>query len=311
MNELIVSDKQLLPTFQIAPKAEQLRAVALRAAYLIDEVTNADENAVAVRAQIELKRVVSLFEKSRKAMKEPLLEAGRKLDRLAAAESLELEKEYGRLTQAVSEFQLIEQRRVREEERLQQEEIARIEREKQAELARIAAEQAAREAEAKRIQDEADRKVRESREAAEALAAAATNKKQREAAELARQESLKKQALAEVERQKQAAALTEQQAVAKAAAAKIEETAAAATYVESRPVQLTRQAGQLVKTDWEITVTNPWELAKFHPDCVKIEPLLTPIKAALNEGRTVKGISATKKTISHARTGPERAVIEI
>ncbi len=224
---------------------------------------------------------------------------------------MDLEKEYGRLTNALSEFQLAEQRRVQEEERLQREEIARIEREKQAELKRIADEQAAREAEARRVQAEIDRKAREAQEAAAALVREATNKKQRAEAEKAAAEAKKLADAAFVERQKVEDVRIQQQKEMQVAAAKVEETAAAATYVESRPVQATRQAGQVVKTDWEITVTNPWELAKFHPDCVKIEALLSPIKAALNEGRTVKGVKAEKKTVANVRVGSRPLAIDV
>ncbi len=308
---LIVADKPQLPIFTFGDTAKELRDLALNGAALIGKVSNAAENQVAVKAQVELKRVMAMFEKSRKALKEPLLEAGRQLDRLVAAESVDLEKEYGRLTNALSEFQLAEQRRVQEEERLQREEIARIEREKQAELKRIADEQAAREAGARRVQAEIDRKAREAQEAAEKLASEAKNKKQREAAEKARVESEKSAAASRLEREKFEAELLKQQQAAKAAMARTEETAAAATYVESRPVQATRQAGQVVKTDWEITVTNPWELAKFHPDCVKIEPLLGPIKSALNEGRAVKGIKAEKKTVANVRVGSRPLAIDV
>ena len=74
------------------------------------------------------------------------------------------------------------------------------------------------------------------------------------------------------------------------------ERAAALTAAEAKPITATRSAGQVVKTDWEITVVNPYELAKFHPDCVKIEPLLSPIKQALNAGIVVKGVKAEKVT---------------
>ena len=84
---------------------------------------------------------------------------------------------------------------------------------------------------------------------------------------------------------------------------RINEAALLARLAEVKPVTPTRATGQVVKEDWEITVTNPYELAKFHPDCVKIEALLTPIKQALNAGISVKGISATKVIKSSVRAG--------
>jgi hypothetical protein len=298
---IIVADKAELPIFAISDTAKELREMALSGSALIAKVTNADQNAAAVNAQRELKRVMALFEKTRKTVKEPLLEAGRQLDRLVAAESLELEKEFGRVSQVLADFQVAEQERVREEERLQRAELERIEREKQAELRRIEAEQRAREEEARKVQAEIDRKAREAQESAERLAREANNAKQRAAAEAARIEAEKQAAAAEVEAAKQRAINEQAAKDAAAAATKVIEAAAAATYSESRPVQSTREQGQVVKVDWDITVTNPYELAKFHPDCVKIEPLMTPIKAALNEGRAVKGIKAEKKTVASVR----------
>lgn len=284
---LIHSAATVLPVFTLTTEAVTLKESALTSAALIGKVENAEENALAVNAQKELKRIQNLFERERKRLKEPLLEAGRQLDRTVSAELFEIEKEAGRLQNLASDFQLAEQRRIREEEELQRRELARIEAEKQAELKRIADETA-----------RLEREAREAREAAERQAREATNKKQREAAERARleAEALRKES-------EKASALAAEKS------AKVEEKAAEQTYVSARPIQATRETGQVVKTDWEITVTNPWELAKFHPDMVKIEPLLTPIKAALNEGRTVKGVTANKKLTSGVRAGlPMRAI---
>ena len=113
---------------------------------------------------------------------------------------------------------------------------------------------------------------------------------------------------ADQERVATLAQLEKSSVVTAAAIAKVEATAAAQTYIEAQPVEAIRQKGQVVKEDWEISVTNPYELAKFHPDCVKIEALLTPIKQALNEGRTVKGITAKKVTKSSVRIGQQKFI---
>lgn len=286
---LIHSAATVLPVFTLTTEAVTLKESALTTAALIGKVENAEENALAVNAQKELKRIQNLFERERKKLKEPLLEAGRQLDRTVSAELVEIEKETGRLQNLASDFQLAEQRRVREEEELQRRELARIEAEKQAELKRIADETA-----------RLEREAREAREAAEKQAREATNKKQREAAEKSRleAEALRKES-------EKAAAL----AVEKSA--KVEEKAAEQTYVSARPIQTTRETGQVVKTDWEITVTNPYELARFHPECVKIEPVLTQIKARLNDGYEVKGVSAKKKTVASVRAGLPRPAIDV
>jgi len=225
---IILADQPKLPVFQIAPHALAARDEALANSALIARVTNADQNKQAVDAHIFLKRVASTFESARKKMKEPLLEAGRKLDRAVSGELIEVEKEIGRLSVLSADFQRAEARRVREEQELQARELARIEADKNA-----------------------------------ALAAAKTTE--------------------DVQR--------------------INEAALLARLAEVKPVTPTRATGQVVKEDWEITVTNPYELAKFHPDCVKIEALLTPIKQALNAGISVKGISATKVIKSSVRAG--------
>jgi hypothetical protein len=275
---IILADKPTLPVFQITPSALQTRDEALGNSALIAKVENADQNKMAVEAHIFLKRVATSFEKARKQLKEPLIEAGRKLDRTVAKELADVEKEIGRMEQLTGAFQLQEQRRIREEQEAQARELARIEAEKQAEIQRIAREQA-----------EAERKAREAAEAAARQAAAATNAKQRAAAEAARIES---ERIAKESADKSAAAMQ-----------LANERAASATLAEAKPIVAQRTAGQVVKTDWEITVVNPYELAKFHPDCVKIEALLTPIKQALNAGIAVKGIKAEKITKSGVRAG--------
>ncbi len=279
--DIILAESPKIALFQIAPVALQQRDRALEIASLIGKVQNAEENTKAVQAHIELKRISAAFEKQRKQLKEPLLDAGRQLDRVVATELAEVEKEMGRIGNLTATFQMAEQRRVREEQELQARELARIEAEKQAELARIA-----------REQEEASRKAREAQEAAARLAAEATNKKQREAAALA----------AEAAR-KQAEAAAAAKAQAQAETQRIQEAAQAAANAESKPITATRAYGQQVKTDWEITVINPYDLARFHPDCVKIEPLLIPIKQKLNEGLTVKGVRAEKVTRANVRVG--------
>ena len=280
-NQIIVADKPTLPVFQISPTALQTRDEALSNAALIGRVENADQNKQAVDAHIFLKRVATSFEKARKTLKEPLIEAGRQLDRAVATELAEIEKEIGRIGQLTSEFQLAEQRRIREEQEAQQREIERIEREKQAEIQRIAREHA-----------EAERKAREATEAAARQAAEATNAKQRQAAELAR---LDAERAAKAAAEKSAAELQ-----------LANERASAATLAEAKPIVAQRSVGQVVKTSWEYEVVNPILFAKMHPDCVQWEKL--PVIAAqitqhLNSGMTLKGIMAKQVTKSTVRAG--------
>jgi hypothetical protein len=308
---LIIASTRQLPAFEFNVSAKESKEVALRNAALIAKVTDRDSKIIAVRAQQGLKKVISDIEKARKELKEPLLNAGRQLDNLCALETLELDKEFGRVSNAVKEFDDAERRRVMEEARLQRLELERIEAKKQAELKRIADEQAAREAEAKRIQDEADRKAREAADAAAKLVREATNKKQREAAERAAEAAAGQKAAAEAERQRQQAVMSAQRAKSEAQAAAIEEKAGDAAYCAAKPIAITTVAGSRQSTNWKITVDQPFVLARHRPDLVNITPRLAEIKAALNNGETIQGITAVRETTSGVTLPPERKAIEV
>lgn len=71
--------------------------------------------------------------------------------------------------------------------------------------------------------------------------------------------------------------------------------------LESQPIAVERMQGQVVKDDWEIEVVNPYELAKFHPQCVTITAKLGEIKALLAQKITVMGIKATPIIKTHYR----------
>jgi hypothetical protein len=309
---LIIASTRQLPSFELNVWAKETKEKALTQAALIAKVSDGDSKIIAVRAQVELKRIINAIERARKDLKEPILDAGRKLDRLCALESLELEKEFGRVSNAVKEFDDAERRRVAEEERLQRDELERIEREKQAELKRIADEQLAREAEARRLQEEADKKVREAAEAAAKLAAEATNKKQREAAEKARIESEKAAQLAREEKERQDAIVREQAAAANAKAAAIEEKASDAAYCAAKPIEITKVEGQRTSCDWEITKINEWVLLRARPDLVrKIEFDMRAIKDELKRGVKLAGVEAKEVYNAGVKVRPLRQEIDI
>lgn len=311
-NALIVASRRDVPTFEFNGSAKEAKQKALEKSALIARVTDGDSKIVAVRAQQELKRVLNAIEKARKDLKEPLLVAGRQLDTLCATESVELEREFGRVANAVKEFDDAERRRVLEEERLQREELERIQREKEAELKRIADEQAAKEREARRIQEEVDRKARELKDAADRLLRDAANKKQREAAQKAQAEAEYQRMQAEAERQRLEADLARQNAEAAAKAQQVQEQAGDAAYVASRPVEITRVAGQVTTVDWEITSINEWTLAKARPDLVsKITFDMRALKAALSRGDKLAGVVAKEVHKAGVKLPPERKAINV
>jgi hypothetical protein len=81
---------------------------------------------------------------------------------------------------------------------------------------------------------------------------------------------------------------------------------------ESVPVyEAVRTEGQRVVADWDVSVSNPYELAKFHPACVKITPLLGEIKTLLRQGISVKGIVATPVVRAGVRVGSAPPAIDV
>ena len=122
-------------------------------------------------------------------------------------------------------------------------------------------------------------------------------------------EVLRQNELSRIEREKnEALAKATSHEAMDAVQAHYNEVAAQTAIAAPAPI---RAEGQVVKTDWEITVTNPYDLAKFHPNCVKIEARLTEIKQLLNDGVAVTGITAKKVTKAGVRLAPERAAINV
>lgn len=72
-----------------------------------------------------------------------------------------------------------------------------------------------------------------------------------------------------------------------------------------------RAKGQSVRTEWQITVTDIWLLARAHPGLVTITPKLQDIRAMLDAGVKVAGITAEKAVASGVRAGRAMAAIEV
>lgn len=305
----IVASNRTVPVFEINAPIVLAKNAALEKSALIGKVTNHDTKTLAVRAQQELKRITKLVEKSRVEAKEPLLEAGRQLDNCCRAFNLDLEREFGRVSEVVAQFDNEERQRVLEEQRKQQEELERIEREKQAEIARLAREQAAREAEARRIQEEADCKAREATEAAQRLASEAKNRKQREESARAVEEAKRQSEAAAAEKQRQEAIAAQERAKLAAQTAQIEEKAADAAYVAAKPVEITKVAGQVTKRDWEITSINEHQLYRARPDLVtRITFDLRLIKENLSNGVKLPGVIAKEVHKADVRSARVEAI---
>jgi hypothetical protein len=311
-NQAIVASSRTVPVYSINTPIIAAKETALSNSALIARVTGHDSKVLAVRAQKELKTIVAAVEKMRVQEKEPLLQAGRQLDNLCKAFVLDLEKEFGRISEVVREFDDAERRRVQEEQRLQQQELERIQREKDAEIERLRKEQEAKEVEARRIQDEKDRQVREAKERADALAREAVNAKQRKIAQEASEAAERDRLAFEQENARLAAAQARQRAELEQRTSQIEEKASDAAFVAARPVEITRVAGQVTRGVWEITKINDWALIKARPDLVsKIEWDTRALKAELARGVKLPGVEAREIFKADVRAGRMQEAIDI
>jgi hypothetical protein len=241
----------------------------------------------AVAAQRSLKQLVNDIEKVRKQLTEPVLAFQRQVMAAAKEATTPLETEYGRLSDLIADFAMQERRRAQEAQE-------KIERER-------------REAEAK-ARKEAEEKERAIREQAERERIAAELEAKRKQEEFAK--SPEGLAQAEAFRLKQQQEAKEREARQAEQLRRIQEQEEARIRAERERAALQAQAhapqkaaGQVVREEWEITISNPHALAVAHPDCVKIEPRLQVIKAKLDAGMQLPGVSAYKRATSGVRAG--------
>jgi hypothetical protein len=283
-DQLLIRDDSALQV-HYTDAALALKEDALQSGALIGRVTNPQEQNAAVAAQKKIRNLGKMAESARVSAKAPVLEYGRRIDAAHAKFVKDLDDEEARITGLVSAFQRAEAQRVAAAERL------RLQKERE-----IAEAAARAEAESRRKADEEAAKIEAERRKAETAANAAKNAEQR--------------ASAEAERQRLEAAAQMQREAAKAELDRIQESqqrAAAALPV----AEAARVEGQRVKTDWAVTVTDIWLLARCHPNAVKIEPRLSEIKSLLNAGVDVKGVKAVKETTATVTTGRASSLIEV
>lgn len=273
MNDLIILDfeqRQL----SLAAAAERQRAVVLQNAKLIWEVKDPAQQQEAVHAQSDLDGLLRDIEKSREATKAPLLEMGRTLDAQAREFCAPLKKESLRVAGLITDFQQLEQAKARAAEETKRAEERRIaEQQRQAELATIRAAEVQRQ----KLQKEQEELQRQ-----HALA----NEREKKILEAQQAELDRQKALAEAKSHEE---LDRIQAEASRRQAEI----AAQPVIEPA-----RATGQRVVTDWEVTVSDVWALARAHPMCVTITPRVGEIKNLLKAGQKVAGVVAKEITVS-------------
>jgi dTMP kinase len=254
---------------QITPEAEKQKTTIINAARAVVAVTDADSCDIAQSRLRSLASVRTAVESSRKLVKAPVIDLGKRIDGIAADFVAEVIAEEARLSGLVTEYAREQQRIKREAELAAEQERQRVERERheaemaaQREAARIererqAAERAAHEAEIARLKAEAAQSEEGQRAAREAQEKALAAQREAEA----RAEAARRQAEAD------AAAAREREEAARIAAA--EAVAAPAP------------AGVREEIDFEVEDILAF-VAKF-PQLCRIEPKRAEVLAALKK----------------------------
>ena len=254
---------------QITPEAEKQKATILTAARAVVAVTDADSCDIAQSRLRSLASVRTAVESSRKQVKAPVIDLGKRIDGIAADFVADVVAEESRLSGLVTEYAREQQRIKREAELAAERERQRVERERheaemaaQREAARIeqerqAAERAAHEAEIARLKAEAAQSEEGQRAAREAQEKALAAQREAEA----RAEAARRQAEAD------AAAAREREEDAR--------IAAAAVLAAPAP------AGVREEIDYEVDDILAF-VAKF-PQLCRIEPKRADVLAALKK----------------------------
>lgn len=254
---------------QITPEAETQKATIIAAARAVVAVTDADSCDIAQSRLRSLASVRTAVESSRKIVKAPVIDLGKKIDGIAADFVADVVAEEARLSGLVTEYAREQQRIKREAELAAEQERQRIERERheaemaaQREAARIererqAAERAAHEAEIARLKAEAAQSEEGQKAAREAQEKALAAQREAEA----RAEAARRQAEAD------AAAAREREEAARIAAAAV--------------IAAPAPAGVKEEIDYEVEDILAF-VAKF-PQLCRIEPKRAEVLAALKK----------------------------
>jgi len=100
----------------LAPDANQRKQEILTLSAAVVAVTSPAELEIAVARMRDIKRLTTEVETTRKAVKQPVINLGKRIDEIAESFSLELANETTRINRLVTGFQLAEQERVRKEQ---------------------------------------------------------------------------------------------------------------------------------------------------------------------------------------------------
>ena len=253
----------------ITPEAEKQKATILTAARAVVAVTDTDSCDIAQSRLRSLASVRTAVESSRKQVKAPVIDLGKKIDGIAADFVADVVAEEARLSGLVTEYAREQQRIKREAELVAEQERQRVERE------RHEAEMAAQR-EAARIERERQAAERAAHEAeiAQLKAEAAQSEEGQQAARVAQERALAAQREAEAR-----AESARRQAEADAAAAREREEAA--RIAAAAAVAAPAPAGVREEIDFEVEDILAF-VAKF-PQLCRIEPKRAEVLAALKK----------------------------
>lgn len=132
---LLVLDRELF-TVTYDAAAKKLREAAMMLAVEIESVTDPESQAKAVEAQRALADLQKTIEDDRKAVKAPVLDFGRAIDRAASDFLANVQAEATRISRIIGNFQAIERAKAQAALDAQKAELTRLERERAAELAK-------------------------------------------------------------------------------------------------------------------------------------------------------------------------------
>lgn len=121
-----------LPTFTLAPSAEQVRALMIEAAKMVTQVTNPVEQSAASLQGVAIQAHIKEVKAMRLALAKPLNDACDKLIQIEKDYLAPLLEQKERLSLAVTGYQMEEAERVRREETARAAEVARLEAERHA-----------------------------------------------------------------------------------------------------------------------------------------------------------------------------------
>ncbi len=142
---------------EITPGAYELKRAALDAAKPVHRVETPEQQLVAVDALKHLKDVRSGMEQSRKAVKAPVLDLGRKIDDMAHKFIAEVDKQYGRIQGLINHYQKKQAREAAErQQELEQGQVTAAQLREKVVALRVMAD-AAHDTDKKNLMDEADR----------------------------------------------------------------------------------------------------------------------------------------------------------